>query len=220
MTSIAEPELSSSSIELRDSEPRARRNFNLRAYLAGGAATAALIAGAVVVFASLAAYVAFNGLPVGSGDENASQLTIEAGGLTSPAAAGILNRAANAVAADAAARTAPGRSGSGNRNGSGNNPSGGPPSGGPTDPAPPTGPPTVGTTPAPGAGTSGGGTGAVGGAVNGVSNATGLPLSGPTQGVTNAADDALHQVNDTVSAPQLTQPAQGAVDGLTGDLGL
>jgi hypothetical protein len=45
-----------------------RRNFNLRAYLAGTAATAALIGAVVFAFASLGAYVAFNGLPVGGSD--------------------------------------------------------------------------------------------------------------------------------------------------------
>ena len=43
-----------------------RNHFNLRAYLAGGTATTALIAAAILVFGSLAAYVAFNGLPVGA----------------------------------------------------------------------------------------------------------------------------------------------------------
>ena len=47
-------------------QPRTgRRNFNLRAYLAGTAATAALIGAVVLAFASLGAYVAFNGLPIG-----------------------------------------------------------------------------------------------------------------------------------------------------------
>ena len=41
------------------------RNFSLRAYLAGGGATAALIAAAVLSFGALGAYVAFEGLPVG-----------------------------------------------------------------------------------------------------------------------------------------------------------
>ena len=50
-------------------QPRTgRRNFNLRAYLAGTAATAALIGAVVLAFASLGAYVAFNGLPIGGTD--------------------------------------------------------------------------------------------------------------------------------------------------------
>lgn len=53
------------------------RNFNLRAYLAGGGATVALIAGAVLVFASLGAYVAFEGLPVGGGDDDGGQIAVE-----------------------------------------------------------------------------------------------------------------------------------------------
>src|SRR3954453_9712547 len=48
-------------------EPRQRDRppSHLRAYLAGTGATGALIAGAVIVFLSLATYVAFNGIPFG-----------------------------------------------------------------------------------------------------------------------------------------------------------
>jgi hypothetical protein len=53
------------------------RNFNLRAYLAGGGATVALIAAAVLVFASLGAYVAFEGLPIGNSDDDAAQVAVE-----------------------------------------------------------------------------------------------------------------------------------------------
>ena len=53
------------------------RNFNLRAYLAGGGATVALIAAAVLVFASLGAYVAFEGLPVGGGEDGGGQIAVE-----------------------------------------------------------------------------------------------------------------------------------------------
>jgi hypothetical protein len=52
---------------IAQTQPRTgRRNFNLRAYLAGTAATAALLGAVVLVFASLGAYVAFNGLPIGA----------------------------------------------------------------------------------------------------------------------------------------------------------
>jgi len=54
------------------------RNFNLHAYLAGGGATLALIAAAVLVFASLGAYVAFEGLPIGDDGEDAAQVAVEA----------------------------------------------------------------------------------------------------------------------------------------------
>ncbi len=53
------------------------RNFNLRAYLAGGGATLALIAAAILAFGSLGAYVAFEGLPIGDGDEDVAQVAVE-----------------------------------------------------------------------------------------------------------------------------------------------
>ncbi|MGH2954747.1 MAG: hypothetical protein ACRDK9_12185, partial [Solirubrobacterales bacterium] len=54
---------------IADSQPSAARRVNLRVFLAGGTATAALIAGAVIVFIALATYVAFEGLPGGGGEE-------------------------------------------------------------------------------------------------------------------------------------------------------
>jgi hypothetical protein len=60
---------------IAQTQPRTgRRSFTLRAYLAGTAATAALLGAVVVVFASLGAYVAFNGLPIG-GDDSAAEAT-------------------------------------------------------------------------------------------------------------------------------------------------
>ncbi len=61
-------------------QPRTgRRKSNLRAYLAGTAATAALIGAVVIAFASLGAYVAFNGLPVGGSeaDVEASSVAVD-----------------------------------------------------------------------------------------------------------------------------------------------
>jgi hypothetical protein len=58
---------------------RGRRNFNLRAYLAGTAATAALLGAVVITFASLGAYVAFNGLPIGGGDSAAQPTSVSVG---------------------------------------------------------------------------------------------------------------------------------------------
>jgi hypothetical protein len=55
--------------------PTGRRNFNLRAYLAGTAATAALLGAVVLVFASLGAYVAFNGLPIGGSSDTGTDTT-------------------------------------------------------------------------------------------------------------------------------------------------
>jgi hypothetical protein len=62
---------------IADTTPRTgRRNFNLRAYLAGTAATAALIGAVVFAFASLGAYVAFNGLPIGGHDDGAEATNV------------------------------------------------------------------------------------------------------------------------------------------------
>ena len=58
--------------------PSAPRNGNLRAYLAGGGATAALVAAAVVVFVGVAAFVGFNGLPFGADDSPDSTVNLAA----------------------------------------------------------------------------------------------------------------------------------------------
>jgi hypothetical protein len=84
----------------------ASRNVNLRTFLAGGTATTALIAGAVIVFASLATYVAFNELS--GGEEADSTATVPAqrlAGAPEAAAAGA-GGAPAAVAATPAAPTA------------------------------------------------------------------------------------------------------------------
>jgi len=80
--------------------------FSLRAYLAGGTATTALIAGVVVIFASLAAYVAFEGIP-GGGEGSTGDSAILAGTPGAPeAAAVVVRRASAAVEATPAAPTA------------------------------------------------------------------------------------------------------------------
>jgi hypothetical protein len=65
---------------IAQTQPRTgRRNFTLRAYLAGTAATAALLGAVVLVFASLGAYVAFNGLPIGGDSSDADTASIAVG---------------------------------------------------------------------------------------------------------------------------------------------
>jgi hypothetical protein len=84
----------------------APRNVNLRTFLAGGTATTALIAGAIILFASLATYVAFDQL--GGGEEADSTATVpavEPAGAPEAAAAGA-GGAGAAVAATPAADTA------------------------------------------------------------------------------------------------------------------
>ena len=86
----------------------ASRNVTLRTFLAGGTATTALIACAIVLFASLATYVAFDQLGGGGGevaDSTATVQAVQAAGAPEAAAAGA-GDAAVAVAATPAAETA------------------------------------------------------------------------------------------------------------------
>lgn len=53
--------------------------MNLRAYLAGTAATAALLGAVVITFASLGAYVAFNGLPIGGNSADTAPTRVSVG---------------------------------------------------------------------------------------------------------------------------------------------
>ena len=80
---------------------------NMRAYLAGTGATGALIGGALIVFLALAAFVAFNGLPLagqgtGEGSISLSERSIASGAPESAALA-----AANAPRTVAATPAAP-----------------------------------------------------------------------------------------------------------------
>jgi hypothetical protein len=209
------------------SAPRGK-NFNLRAYFAGGAATVALIAAGVIIFGSLAAYVAFNGLPVGGGEETSDSVAVQAAAGAPANAAAALAAAPGAVAAAAAAPTAiapaatgigaPGTGGTGDDTTPGTTPTdpGTPPSGGPTT--------TTGSV-------SGGGdaiaSGPVGGAVDTVDGAASgagvdVPLSetaGPAAAqVDQTVQDTLDQVGGAVNQPELGQDVGHTVDGATGGL--
>ena len=202
-----------------------RRNFGLRAYLAGGTATSALIAGAAIVFLSLGAYVAFNGL--GAGADTARKhdaVVIGSGGAPSAAAAAAAaaGRAASAVAATPAARTAAvqtrGRGAGGAASGSGaaGSSAGGTASGtasagttggtadgsGSTPAGTPSGGQTGTGNTGNGTGTgtgSGGSEGVLGNAVNGVSNtASDLGVNTDTSGVQNIVEPLDETVNDTL----------------------
>ena len=81
------------------------RGVNLRAFAAGGAASSALIAGAAVIFASLAAYVAFNGVPGGGEGADADAIVQVRPPGAPQAAAEAVGRAPEAVAATPAAPT-------------------------------------------------------------------------------------------------------------------
>ncbi len=84
--------------------PRNVKNANVRAHLAAGGATAALVAAAVVVFLGVAAFVGFNGLPFGAADEPDATVNLAAG--VPEAAAGAAAPTADAVAADPATPSA------------------------------------------------------------------------------------------------------------------
>ena len=94
------PDVESATIDIHT----APRNTNLRAYLAGGGATAALVAAAVVVFLGVAAFVGFNGLPFGADDSPEAAVNLAAG--VPAAAATAAAPTADAVAADPATPSA------------------------------------------------------------------------------------------------------------------
>jgi hypothetical protein len=189
---------------------------NTRAFLAGGGATTALIAAAVIAFLSVAALVAFNGLPIGGGD--ADSATVQVGevpttGANGPdAAAAAAAGAPGAVAATPAAATAvdptliPGFAGAGSGlNGAGTG-TGTLPGG--------SGVPTV----------PGTGSGVLGGTVGGVEDTAGnagldVPLNDIAGGLTGPLDqgvnDTLNNVGGAVGNPNLGNQVGGAVNNVT-----
>lgn len=201
----------------RSSDPG---HVNLRAYLAGGGASTALIAAAVLAFLTIAALVAFNGLPfAGDGDSGKARIAGSPGGAPEAAAAAAA-AAPGAVAATPAAPTAvaPAPGGAGSASGGQGGASG------PIATAPPAGgsPPGTapGTSPAPSGAGSGG---VVGGTVGGVEQTAGsigldVPLTDATQGVTGPVDQvvggALNDVDGALGNPGLGDGANGVTDKL------
>src|SRR4051794_684014 len=86
---------------LTETQAPAPRFTHVRAYLVGTGATGALIAGAVIVFLSLATFVAFNGMPfAGNGTgPGSSFVSAQAAAGTPASAAAALRAAPGAVAA-------------------------------------------------------------------------------------------------------------------------
>lgn len=208
---------------IADSPPSSAKQVNLRAFLAGGTATVALIAGAVIVFVALATYVAFEGLP-GGGDEGASDTVFvgsPAAGAPEAAAAALAD-APGAVAAAPAAAT----------------PVAPPP--GAVLPAPGATPATTGAPTAPNSTTGDGGgstgtgapaptaaAGPLGGAVGDVQNATDslgldLPLQEVTDPITQPLDkhlnDALNDVGGALGNPNLGNQINQGLSNVTGRL--
>jgi hypothetical protein len=188
-----------------------------------------LIAGVVLVFGSLAAYVAFNGSPIGGSTEAGSnEVVVETGARAPKLAVTALADAAQGVARDRAAQAgaasaAPGGGGGGAQpepdagagaaapTGAGIAPgtdSAAPPQPGTT--APTSTAPTAGQSPSPTAPTSG--SGPVGNTVQGGDDATGLDLGQSTPPVTGPVDEALGNVQS--GAQGLGDTVNDATGGL------
>jgi hypothetical protein len=189
---------------------------HLPAYLVGIGATAALTAGALIIFLSLATFVAFNGLPFGGSSDDVGSAYLDPSPSVAPAsAATALGAASGAVARNAAT----GSSGAGPAgpataaaSGSGGSGSGGAPSGGPAGKAPTQ----------PGASTSPGEivvplpstSGPVTSAVQSVDNAAGTNLSGSAGGAAGAVDGAANEAARSTGRTGLGGRAGGAVNGV------
>jgi hypothetical protein len=215
---------------LVQSARKSRRGFDVRAFVAGGAATAALIAGVVLVFGSLAAYVAFNGSPLGgAAAPGSSQVVVETGARAPALAAAALSDASGAVAREPAATTAvapaPGASAAAADGSDGSNAATAPNEGGLASPtgsdALPGPGSTVPTTSSPDSEQALSPTsptspttasGPVGNAVQGVEDTTGLNLGESTAPVTNPVDQVLGELGGGV------QGLEDTLDETTGGL--
>src|SRR5688572_15574141 len=65
-------------VEIQRTDVRSK-NVNARAFAAGTGVTAALVTAAILAFASIAAYVAFEGMPFASGDASDSTVSLRSG---------------------------------------------------------------------------------------------------------------------------------------------
>jgi hypothetical protein len=198
--------------------PRAQearpKSPNARAFAAGTGVTAALVTAAIVAFASIAAYVGFEGMPFGGGDSSDSTVALGSG--APQAAALAAGSTADAVAADPATPTAaalaeildalpPGAVDGAGAGGPVDDPTvggGGGPGPGPVDP----------TDPAPGP---------LQGAVGGIDDAAGglgadLPLNELTDPVTQEVDDTVGGTLNNLGGGNLGDKVNGTVGGLLG----
>ena len=199
---------------------------HLRAYLAGTGATGALIAGVVVVFLSVAAFVAFKGAPFGGAGDDTGNLSLGANAAPPESAAATLAAAPRAVAA-APVRGAPVglASTAGGAGGFINGPNGRIPLGNPGGNGnPPVAPPVIPGIPAPG---DPGGSNALTGTVQALDQTTGqlgldTNLSGATGPLTRQLDQTvngtLNNVGGVVGKPHLGDQVGQTVNGLTGGL--
>jgi hypothetical protein len=193
----------------------APRMSNLRTYLAGTGATGALMAGALLVFLSIAAFVSFNGFPLGSTGSSLDSLY-----LGRPAAPGAPEAAAVALGAAGRGAVAATPAGVGITAGaaSATGPGGTTPGTDGTTPGGPQLPPPD----QPGGGNDGPVTNVVHTVNNTVGGITGgdVPLSGVTDPVTSSLDRTLDNVLNPVGGllghPKLGTGVTGAVNTLTG----
>jgi hypothetical protein len=198
---------------------------SLRAYLAGGTATSALIAGAAVVFISLAAYVAFNGLGAGADTARHHDAVVIGSRGAPAAAAAAAGRAPGAVAAAPTAPTAAAPTGPTPRAAAATA------AGGTTETATVDGGSIDGST---SGGTASGGstatgtttTGTLGTAVGGVSNtASNLGVNTDTSGIQNivkpvddTVNNTLNNVGGIVGNNHLGEDVNNTVTGVTNGL--
>jgi hypothetical protein len=197
------------------SRPRsAHLRAHLPAYLVGIGATAALTAGALVIFLSLATFVAFNGLPFGGSSDDVGSAYLDPTPSVAPAsAATALGAAPGAVAKNAAAGSSgAGPAGPATAAASGSGGSGGAPAGDPagkasTEPGASTSPGQV-SVPLPST------SGPVTSVVQTVDDTVGTNLSGSAGGAAAAADGAAGQVARSAGRGGLGGRARGAVNGV------
>jgi hypothetical protein len=210
-------------VKVPRAQTREPKSVNARAFAAGSGVTAALVAAAIVVFASVAVYVGFEGMPFGSGDSADSTVSLQSGAPQAAAlAAGVT---ADAVAADPAdptpaaraeilAALPPGATDGPGPGGPTDDPpiTGGGSGPGPVDPVDPVDPGTPGP---------------IQGTIGGVDDAAGglgpdLPLSELTDPVTQPVDDVvggtLNNVGNGVGAGNLGDNVNGTLNGVTGGL--
>jgi hypothetical protein len=210
------------------SGPRDHLRSHFGSYVAGVGATAALTAGALVVFLSVSTFVAFNGSPFGASSDGAGAAYLEPVSTAAPTAGAALGSASGAVT------KGPVNGSVGSRAGHRSAAAGAAVSGGSrarggdtTGKAPP--PTTVdpGTSAPPGNDTSPrvdvpslpSASGPVTSVVQSVDRIAGTDLSRSAGGVTGTGDGALDRVGEAADRSGLGSQADGVVSGVTGALG-
>lgn len=199
---------------------------NFRAYAAGTGVSGALLAGALVAFLSVAAFVGFKGLPVGGSASTSGSVTLQPAGPTAAATA------AAAPGAVAAAPVAPRTGAAGTPAGGATATGGGSPNTTPQQPGTtpadgglgPAGSGDTGTLPPAGIPSPAANPGALGGTVDRLDDTTGrlgirTNLGGLTDRVTSQLDgtvnNLLNQVGGAVNNPHLGDNLSGTVNNLT-----